>query len=247
MTTIVGSAAGGLAQSQAMMDTVANNLANVNTPGFKRFRALAEGAPAPERIGNTVEKLGVADASFDAVYTTAAALGTEDPLNFAITDDAFLKVTGPDGSPAYTRLGYLQADADGHVSLFGGVSLDPPVTAPGLTAFAVDPSGAITGLDSSGTRVLAGQVTLARFVNPQGLLSLGSGLYAATENTGAVTEGTPGDGDFAALLPGTLEASNVNVAEEFTNMIIAQRAYQANAKTYSVGDDMLALAANLTK
>jgi flagellar basal body rod protein FlgG len=173
---------------------------------------------------------------------------TEDPLHFAIQDDAFLRVHDLDGSIAYTRFGQLSTDAAGNVTAYGGRFLEPPVTVPaGMTTPSVDNAGVITALDSTGARQQIGQLTMVRFTNPQGLATLGDGLYGETVNSGPTTDGTPGSPGFATITPGGLEASNVDLAEEFTNMIIAQRAYQASAKTFSVGDEMLAIATNLTK
>jgi flagellar hook-basal body protein len=139
-------------------------------------------------------------------------------------------------------------DADGNVLAFRGRALEPPVSVPaGLTNAAIDANGVITALDDTGARQQIGQLTMARFVNPQGLEALGDGLFRETVNSGERFDGTPGDGTFDILAVGALEGSNVNMAEEFTNIIIAQRAYEACAKTFHIGDQMLELATNLTQ
>jgi flagellar hook protein FlgE len=173
---------------------------------------------------------------------------TDNPLNFAIEDDAFLRVRDFDGSIVYTRVGGLEADAAGNISAVNGRFLEPPIAMPPLwTQPEVDPAGNVTALDVDGIRQQLGQLSFARFRNPQGLQVLGEGLYADTANTGEITVGPAGTEGFAALRPGALEGSNVDMAEEFTNMIIAQRAYSACAKTFSVGDQMLAIATNITQ
>jgi len=247
MTTILGAAVSGMAYNQNVLDTVANNLANVNTFGFKRSRAVAEGIPDAAATADT-SRLGVAQTTTDLVFNPAAVQPTGNKLQFSIQDDTFLPVTDLDGSLAYTRLGALSADGVGNITAMGGRQLVPPVQIPaGMTAPAVDSAGIITAVDSKGATQTIGQVTLTRFTNPQGLEPMGSGLYRASANTGAATTGTPGSAGFAAIRPGTLEGSNVDTAEEFTNMIIAQRAYQAALKSFTVGDQMLTLATNLTQ
>ncbi len=247
MTTILGASSAGMVHNMNVLDTVGNNVANVNTFAFKKTRALAEGAPDAAATPDT-SRLGVSETTTDLVFTGAADQVTNDPLQFAIQDDTFFRVQDVDGSVAYTRFGALSADAAGNVTAFGGRLLDPPVNVPdGMTSPAIDQSGLITAVDANGDRQEIGQITLVRFLNPQGLQTLGDGLYGETVNSGATTEGTPGSTGFATLITGALEGSNVDIAEEFTNMIIAQRAYSACAKSFSVGDEMLSIATDLTK
>ena len=115
-----------------------------------------------------------------------------------------------------------------------------------MTQPAIDQAGVITAIDPDGIHQTIGQLTMVRFTNAQGLETMGEGLYRESVNSGSKVEGLPGSSGFSALKPGALEGSNVDIAEEFTNMIIAQRAYQACAKTFSVGDAMLDLATKLT-
>lgn len=247
MTTILGAAASGMVHNQNVLDTVGHNLANANTYAFKKIRPLAEGRPDPAAQPEG-GRLGVAQSTDDIIFSQAATQITDNPLHFAIEDDTFFKVQDFDGSTAYTRFGELAADASGNITAFRGRLLDPPITLEeGMTQPAIDQAGVVSALDATGERVAVGQVVVFRFVNPQGLELLGDGLYRESANSGEITEGAPATEGFAALRPGSLEGSNVDVAEEFTNMIIAQRAYQACAKTFSVGDEMLALATDLTR
>lgn len=246
MTTILGASVSGMVYNQSLMDTVANNLANVNTFAFKKSRTVAEGVPDATAAPDGA-RLGVAQSTTDLIFNPAAMQPTGDKLQFALQDDTFFPVQDTDGSTVYTRLGDLSSDGAGNITALGGRLLQPPVQIPaGMTSPAIDANGVITAVDSSGAAQVIGQLTLTRFTNPQGLLTLGSGLYRATVNTGAATTGNPGSPGFATLMPGALEGSNVDAAEEFTNMLIAQRAYQASLKSFTIGDEMLQIATNLT-
>ncbi len=247
MPTILGAAASGMSHNQQVLDVVGHNLANVNTAAFKKVRPMAEGTPDATQTPSST-RLGVAQTTKDFMFQVGIQERTDDPLHFAINDEAFFRVQDFDGSAVYTRFGALRVDAAGNISAFRGRPLDPPVTVPeGLTGPGIDASGVITARDAEGAYVEIGRVAVYRFVNAQGLEALGDGLFRETSNSGAVSEGEPGDGTFAPLSPGSIEGSNVNMAEEFTNMLIAQRAYQACAKTFSIGDQMLQLATNLTQ
>lgn len=247
MTTILASAASGMVYGQNVMDVVGNNLANVNTFGFKKSRTVAEGRPDALATADTM-RMGVADTTQDMIFSAAAPQATGEPLHFAIQDDTFFRISDVDGSTAYTRVGALAVDSAGNIAAPGGRLLQPPISlAQGLSNPAIGWNGEVTATDAQGVAQTIGQLSLIRFTNPAGLLAIGGGLYRETANTGMPTEGTPGSVGFAQLTTGALEGSNVEVAEEFTNMIIAQRAYQASAKTFSVGDEMLAVATNLTR
>jgi flagellar hook protein FlgE len=193
-------------------------------------------------------RLGIAETTRDLIFSQAATQLSDNPLHFAIEDDAFMRVQDFDGRIVYTRFGALDADADGNIVAFKGRSLGPAIQLPpDWLQPTVDPFGNVTAIDENGERQVVGQLSFAKFRNPQGLEILGDGLYADTANTGEITVGVAGVEGFAALRPGALEGSNVDIADEFTNMIIAQRAYSACAKTFSVGDEMLALATNITQ
>lgn len=247
MPTILGAAASGMTHNQDVLDVVGHNIANVNSYAYKKFRPLHEGLPTPQADPDA-GRLGVAETTRDLVFSQAATQITENPLHFAIEDDAFLRVRDFDGRIVYTRFGGLESDIEGNILAFKGRPLEPPIQVPeGWTQPAVDQFGVLSAIDDSGTRQEIGQLSLAKFRNPQALETLGDGLYTDTANTGEITVGAGGSEGFAALRPGALEGSNVDVAEEFTNMIIAQRAYTACAKTFSVGDEMLALATKITQ
>lgn len=247
MPNILGAAASGMVHNQDVLDVVGHNIANVNSYAYKKFRPLHEGIPTPQ-VDPDAGRLGVAETTRDLVFSQAATQITENPLHFAIEDDAFLRVQDFDGRIVYTRFGGLESDVAGNILAFKGRGLEPAIQMPeGWTQPAVDQFGIVSAIDETGARQEIGQVTLAKFRNPQALETLGDGLYEDTANTGEITVGAAGSEGFAALRPGALEGSNVDVAEEFTNMIIAQRAYTACAKTFSVGDEMLALATKITQ
>lgn len=229
------------------MDVIGHNVANINTQGYKKFRALAEGRPDAAALPEG-GRLGVAESTRDLVFNQSAPQATDSALHFSIQDDTFFRVRDTDGSSVVTRLGALGVDGAGNITAYRGRQLQPPVTLPeGMSQPGIDQAGVISALDGAGVRQPVGQITLVRFTNPQGLEAIGDGLYRESANSGAPTEGKPTESGFAGVIPGTLEGSNVELAEEFTNMIIAQRAYQASAKTFSVGDQMLAIATNLTR
>ena len=247
MTTILGAAASGLAHSQQLVDAIGHNVANVNTAAFKRIRAIGEGAPSTAQEPGT-SRMGVALTTLDLVLAAGAAAQDNVPLHFAIQDDAFFRLRDVDESAVYSRFGALDVDGAGNVVGPGGRSLEPPIVLPeGSTAPAIDTAGVVSALNAEGVREDFGQVAIVRFVNPAGLEEIGEGLYRETGNSGATIDGIPGGEGFEALVTGAVEGSNVDLAEEFTNLIVAQRAYQACAKTFSIGDEMLAIATDLTR
>jgi len=246
MTTILAAAASGLAHYQQVVDVVADNVANVSTPGFKATRALAHGAPA---LPGTPESgpLGVRLTALERRFAPGALQASPFATEVALRDDAFLVLQAPDGTRRYTRAGTLRFDSVGNLVGPEGLLTDPPIVVPGdHTSPSIDAFGRVTALSPDGETVEVGRLQVARFVNPSGLISVGGGLFVPSENAGAVTLGSPGGGGFAELAVGFLEASNVSLADELTTLIVAQRAYSASAQAFRVGDDMLATAARLT-
>ena len=244
----------GMEAQQLDLDTIANNLANVNTTGFKRSRVSFEdvlyetlaGARtvnpqdsqtiAPVQIGK-----GVRLAAILRLHTQGSPEETGRPLDLAIEGDGLFQVQRPDGTTAYTRDGTFSVSDTGSIVTNGGYKLLPNVTLPqdvqGLT---ISPSGMITATNgSSGTQVELGRVELARFVNPSGLMSLGENLYAETAASGQPVTGFPQEQGFGRVLQGMLEGSNVEIVTEMTDMIAAQRAYEINAKAIRAGEDMM--------
>ncbi len=246
MTTILGASTSGMVAAQSMLDHVGANIANFQSIAYKRERAIAEGLPDDTQVPERA-RLGVAVTETDMIFSFGSPIATGDPLNFAITDDALFRVTTSSGDTAYTRVGRLDVDAAGQVTLFGQF-LDPRITLPeGARSAVISPNGAFTAIDAAGNALELGAIELVRFANAKGLRDIGGGLYSETANSGAIVQGRAGDGNFAALMTGFLEGSNVDIAEEMAQMLIAQRTYQANAKSFIIGDEMLKVATNLTR
>lgn len=244
MTTILAAAASGMLHQQIVIDTVAHNAANANTEGFRRVRPLAQGLPHTETLANA--KLGVALTTLDRIFAPGTLRTQEGDLSFAIVDDAFFAVQLPDGRTAYTRAGLLRVDGSGNIVTPQGFLLVPPLALPeGARNAEIDARGVVTARTEEGS-IEVGRISLARFRNPRGLVSLGEGLFVASPNSGEPVLGAPDEGPFAAIVPKAVEGSNVDLAEELTNLLVAQRAYSANARAFRIGDDMLALATKLT-
>ncbi|MCW7536540.1 flagellar basal-body rod protein FlgG [Aquabacterium sp. A7-Y] len=244
----------GVQVQDAKLQAIANNLANVNTVGFKRDRVVAEDLfyqveqqPGAQRADNTLAPSGIQLGNgtrvvgTQKVFTTGNLQTTGQSLDVAIVGNGFLQVARPDGETAYTRAGQLQVDAEGRLVNAQGLPLLPEITVPAnATAITIGENGVVSAtVPGSATPTELGQLTLASFVNPTGLLALGENLYQATASSGAATEGNPGEEAFGKLKQGALEGSNVQVVEEMVDMIAAQRSYEMNTKVLSAADNML--------
>jgi flagellar basal-body rod protein FlgG len=244
----------GVQAQDAKLQAIANNLANVNTVGFKRDRVVFEDLfyqvdqqPGAQRADNTLSPSGVQLGNgthllgTQKVFTNGSLQTTSQPLDVAISGNGFLQVRRPNGDPAYTRAGQLQVDATGTLVNAQGLPLVPQITVPNTaTAITIGENGMVSAtVAGSTTPAELGQLTLSNFVNPTGLLALGENLFAETPASGAAAEGRPGDGAFGKLKQGALEGSNVQVVEEMVDMIAAQRTYEMNTKVLSAADNML--------
>lgn len=244
----------GVQAQDAKLQTIANNLANVNTVGFKRDRAVfedlfyqVEQQPGAQRADNTLAPSGVQLGNgthlvgTQKVFTNGNIQTTSQPLDVAISGNGFLQVRRPNGEPAYTRAGQLQVDANGTLVNASGLPLVPQITVPAnATAITIGENGMVSATIPGATAPSElGQLTLTSFVNPTGLLALGENLFQETAASGGATEGNPGDGSFGKLRQGALEGSNVQVVEEMVDMIAAQRTYEMNTKVLSAADNML--------
>jgi len=255
-------AASGMAAQQLNMDVVANNLANVNTTGFKRSRvdfqdlvyqtiraagtAVAEGAQVPTGIQ---VGLGSHPASVQKVFSQGDFQQTENPLDISIEGNGFFQVLQPDGTTAYTRDGTFKLDNQGRLVNSDGYTLEPELTIPAeATQIAIGADGTVSvSLPGQTQPQEVGQVQLAKFLNPAGLSSLGKNLLAPTGASGEPITGTPGRDGFGTLAQGMVEMSNVRIVDEMVNMIVAQRAYEVNSKSIQTADDMLQIANNLRR
>jgi len=259
MLKAFSTAATGMAAQQMMVDVIANNLANVNTTGFKtsqiNFQDLiyvkmsqagaevASGINSPTglEIGS-----GVRAAATTKIFTAGEMENTGRSLDIAISGDGFIQVTLPSGETRYTRDGALQENANGQLVTAIGYSIEPAITIPtDATAIDIGKDGTVNVTDSSGTQSVVGNLQLVRFPNPAGLSSEGDNLLAQTAASGSAVTGTPGSNGFGSIQSGMLEKSNVRMVTELVNLITAQRAYEINARAIKAGDEMLQTATNV--
>jgi|UniRef100_A0A832EXS1 flagellar basal-body rod protein FlgG len=260
MIRALWTAATGMQGQQTNIDVIANNLANVNTVGFKRSRADFEDLiyqtqkeAGVNTTSNTVEPTGIqiglgtqlADVSKN--FMQGSLQETGNPLDLAIQGSGFFQITMPDGTIAYTRAGDFKLDNNGRIVTTDGYPLSPEITVPqDTTSISVGNDGTISVLEAGQTTpTQLGQIQLAFFANPAGLKAIGQNLFQQTVSSGTPTLGTPGINGLGTINQGYLEMSNVSVVQEMVDMIAAQRAYETNAKVIQTSDQMLQTANNL--
>jgi len=245
------SAATGMEAQQLNLNTIANNLANVNTPGFKRskieFQDLlyqkprASGAdagggnivPTGVEVGN-----GSRIASTSKVFTQGQLTNSGQQLDVAIQGDGFFEIQKPDGTLAYTRDGSFNLNAQGQVVTTDGMPvLSGFQNVPAGATVSIAQNGQVTVQTASGSQSY--RLSLTRFANPAGLESLGGNLYAETAASGTPETGNPSEQGYGSIMQGYTENSNVNIVEEMVNLIVAQRAYEINSKSVQTSDEML--------
>jgi flagellar basal-body rod protein FlgG len=254
-------AATGMAAQQLNVDVIANNLANVNTAGFKKSRAdfqdlmyhtlrvpgamTAAGTQLPTGIQ---VGMGTKPMSVQKLFSQGDYNQTNNELDLAIEGKGFFKVVSND-EEVYTRAGNLKMDSEGYICTPAGDRLQPEIIIdPTAVSISIDSGGRLTvwGPDTD-TPLAEEDIKLYSFPNPAGLYSMGRNLYRPTEASGEATEGTPGLDGFGTIAQGYLEMSNVNVVEEMVGMIIAQRAYEVNSKAIQTADNMLQMANNIKR
>ncbi|NWF52957.1 MAG: flagellar basal-body rod protein FlgG [Nitrospirae bacterium] len=255
-------AATGMEAQKLNIDVIANNLANVNTVGFKKSRAdfqelfyqdlktpgatSAEGSEVPSGIQMG---LGVRPIAVQKIFLQGDFANTGNSLDLVIEGDGFFQIMMPDGTIGYTRSGAFKLDSEGRIVNSDGYPLEPNITIPTDTLnITVGSDGKITVLQAgSSTPSEIGQIELARFINPGGLKSIGRNLFIPTASSGDPLLGTPGTEGFGTINQGFVELSNVNIVEEMVNMIISQRAYEVNSKAIQTSDEMLQIVNNLRR
>lgn len=261
MIRALWTASTGMQSQQTNMDVIANNLANVNSSGFKKSRAdfqdilyqtsraAGTGVGGGEVPTGVQVGLGSRVAAVQKVFTTGDFQQTENELDIAIEGTGFFQLTMPDGSDAFSRSGAMKKDSTGRLVTSDGFPIVPEIVIPeNSTSVTIGSAGNVEViLDGESTPTLIGNIELVRFSNPAGLKSLGRNLYAETPTTGAPTLGTPGDEGFGTLSQGFLEGSNVNIMEEMVNMIAGQRAYEVNSKSITTADEMLQMTSQLIR
>lgn len=245
----------GLDAQQTRMDVTANNLANVNTTGFKKSQPTFEdltyqtirqpGASSSQQTQiPTGLQVGTGTrlVSTEKNFTQGSLQKTDNSLDIAIQGNGFLQVQMPDGTVAYTRDGSLKKDNQGQLVTSDGYLITPPITVPANASTISIGNDGVVSVTQPGSPAATqiGQIQLASFVNNGGLLSIGKNLYQETASSGQPNTGAPNTNEFGSVLQGYIESSNVNVAEELINMIQTQRAYELNSKVISTSDQMLA-------
>ncbi len=255
------SAATGMWAQQYKLDVVSNNLANVDTTGYKKVRAefqdliyqYYKNAGAPTAVNSTIPTgiyvgHGTRLSATNRVFTIGNIEHTGNALDVAIMGDGFFQIQLQDGRTAYTRDGAFKMDSEGRIVTANGLALIPNIVVPqDAVAINISPDGIFSAEMQDGTVQNLGTITLVRFVNPAGLKSVGDNLFVETTASGAPIEGVPNQEGFGALQQGYLEKANVDVVKEMVDMIIAQRAYELNARTIQTADNMLGTVSTLKR
>jgi flagellar basal-body rod protein FlgG len=251
-----------MSAQQMNVDNIANNLANVNTTGFKKSKVEFQ-----DIMYQSLRKPGVTAAT-GAVTPTALDIGygtrpvattrqfsvgelaqTGNPLDLAIDGDGFYQIQKPDGTTAYSRDGSFKLTADGRIATSDGFYMTPDITIPeDATSIAIGFDGRVSVTQAgSNDPQEVGQIQLARFINPAGLSAVGHNLFEETPASGTPISGIASENGFGKINQGYLEMSNVDVVNEMVNMIVAQRAYEINSKAIQTADDMSSLVNNLKR
>ena len=254
-------AATGMQAQQLNVEVISNNIANMNTTGYKRQRAEFQ-----DLLYQNLERAGAASSDSGTVVTNGIQIGlgvragsvyrimeqgnlqqTENPYDLAIQGRGFFHIQMPDGSDAYTRAGSFQLSPTGQIVTPQGYTVSPGITVPqDATSVSISPTGQVQAiLPGQNTPQTLGQLELTSFFNEAGLESLGDNQFKETAASGSPTTGLPGSTGFGTLTQGFVETSNVNAVSEITNLITAQRAYEMNSKVITAADDMLQATNNL--
>jgi flagellar basal-body rod protein FlgG len=254
MTNALAIGAAGMQAQQSQVDAIANNLANVNTPAYKKTRVaftdLVGRALLDANGGMGVATpMGVAAASTSKLFDPGELRKTEAALDVAIQGDGFLELAMPDGTRAFTRGGTLKVNADGQLATQAGLPLKGAITIPDNAESVVIASTGRVQVRVAGQSALtdAGQLELARFTHSQGLSAQGGNVYRATDASGEPSTGKPGEEGLGTLAQGYLEGSNVKLVEEMVQLMVAQRAYEASVKVVQASDEMLGLVNGLRR
>src|SRR4051812_12114485 len=257
------SAASGMTAQQTNVDNIAHNLANANTVGFKSRRAqfqdlmyqtvIQPGAAAGQQtvVPTGVQLgLGTRPSSNEIIFSQGNFSQTNNPLDMVIEGRGFFQVRRPSGELAYTRAGSFHLDRDGNIVTSEGNPLEPQITIPpDAQQITIAQDGTVSYTQPNQTAAQqAGQIQLANFQNPAGLNSLGGSLYSPTDASGDASVGVPGGQEgMGSIMQGYVEQSNVSVVEEFINLIVAQRGYEANSKVVQAADQMYQQVNNLIR
>lgn len=261
-TRALRTAASGLYAQQLNVEVISNNIANVNTTGFKKNKAefqdlmyqevtvnpLSTDTPGVKdatsikiQVGN-----GVQPSSSQKIFSQGDITQTNNQFDLAIQGDGFFQVKKSDGTYAYTRDGSFKVNAEGKIVNSNGYEIDPQITLDqNVQSFAVSRDGHVTATTVGGGSESLGTIELVRFMNPSGLDAVGNNLYVETPSSGSPLVGNPAANGYGEINQGYLESSNVDIVEEMVSMITAQRAYEINSKTVKTVEDMMTMANNL--
>jgi len=254
-------AATGMTAQALNVDVISNNLANVNTAGFKRGRAnfqdlMYQQVAAPGRqnsAGNEVPSgiqvgLGVRTAGISRIFTEGSFQQTGNPLDMAIEGRGFFEIQMPNGDLGYTRTGSFATDSLGQLVTQDGYVVQPALTIPNdALSIGISPDGTVSVVQPGNLQTTVGQIQLADFSNPGGLTAIGHSIFQESQASGTPINGTPGSNGIGSIAQSTLEMSNVNTVEEMVNLIAAQRAYEMNSKSIQAADEMLQMANNIRR
>jgi flagellar basal-body rod protein FlgG len=262
MLRALHTAASGMEAQQLNIDTIAHNLANINTSGFKarkaQFQDLLYQNIRQAGASNTATTeipvglqvgLGTKPVATEIIFTQGDFSATNNPMDMVIQGQGFFQIRQSSGQIAYTRNGNFHMNSDGNIVTSEGDLLDPQITIP------QDQKGITIGADGTVSVMLEGQsepqqvgrIELAYFQNPSGLQNIGKSLFLPTQASGDAVTGTPGEDGLGTLLSGYVEQSNVSVVEEMVSMIVSQRAYEANSKVIRTADEMFTQANNVIR
>lgn len=262
MTMALYTAANGMQVQQLNMNVISNNLANVNTTGFKQSRPEFQDLlyqnmrPAGTNASTSTEVptgiqigLGSRLAATVRLHTQGSAKSTGQSLDLMIEGDGFFEIETPDGTSSYTRAGSFTQDSTGRVVTMDGDPIIPAITIPSdATSIIVGQDGTVTVQQAgSQTPTQIGSIQLVNFPNPAGLEAAGHNLYHETGTSGSPTRGTPNQNGLGGISQGFLELSNVDIVSELVNMIVGQRAYEVNSKAIQTSDEMLQAANNVKR
>lgn len=257
----LGIAATGMQAQQTNVDVIANNIANANTTGFKSARAsfqdliyqsleregaLTSGEGASKPVGTDIG-LGVQAAGVVRLNTQGGLVATENQLHLAVDGRGFFILNRPDGNQVYTRDGSFHLSAEGQLVSLSGYEVEPPIVVPELTRqVEISQDGVVLAyVENEAEPVELGQLTMAVFVNEAGMRPIGDNLLEATVASGEALQAAPADEGVGLLRQGYLESSNVNIIQQITDLISAQRAYEMNSKAIETADQMMMTASQI--
>jgi flagellar basal-body rod protein FlgG len=251
-------AATGMQAHQLSVDTIANNLANINTPGFKMTRVSFQDMMYRESGLSTGldlhsiafgQGMGVSLAGLSKLFSPGELRQTDNPLDVAIQGSGFLEVAMPDGTAAFSRGGSLQINHDGFLTSAEGNLLKPNIhVGNDAKSVTIGADGRVMVVGANQTTANeVGRIEMVNFSDPSGLTALGHNLYTPSERSGDASFGKPGEDGFSQLAPGFIEASNVKLVDEMVNLLVAQRAYGMSVKVIQAADDMAGMSNNLRR